>query len=215
MVKVKKSKGKRAKEAKKLVKQQQKRAISEKVWHKIAIAHWIVPFHILHILFHIFQLSRPPTIKKIIKKHKFDPLKLKRGIVLVKNLPHGFFEEQLQAYFSQYGVVTRLRLARSERTGNSKSYAFIEFKYPEVAQVAAESMNNYLMFRHLIKTVYIPPEEQRIDYFKQRVRFVKRADGTTELRTPVIERREQHLRKVNKNMSEKRHTELTQRSEWQ
>jgi len=45
----------------------------------------------------------------------------------------------------------RVRLARSKKTGNSKGYAFVEFDFKEVAQIAAETMNNYLMFNRLIK----------------------------------------------------------------
>lgn len=96
----------------------------------------------------------------------------KRGVILIKNLPHGFFEEQLEKYFSQFGRVTRLRLCRSKTTGTSKGYAFIEFEFPEVAQVAAETMNNYLMFQKIVKTVYIPPEKQCFNYFKTSVRHV-------------------------------------------
>lgn len=132
--------------------------------------------------------------------------------MLIKNLPHGFFEEQLQSYFSQYGRVTRLRLARSERTGASRAYAFIEFKYPEVAQIAAESIDNYLMYRHIVHAVYIPPEQQRWDYFKQKVRFVKNADGTTRLETPYTIRRAQAIKKVNKTPTDEQHAKRTERS---
>lgn len=159
-------------------------------------------------------MSRPPTIKRLRNKHQFNPARLNRGVVLVKSLPHGFFEEQLLGYFSQYGRVTRLRLARSERTGRSRHFAFVEFRFPEVAKIAADSMNNYLMFRHLVKTVYIPPDQQRWDYFKQRVKFVEKLDGTTELRTPYIVRREKHIKNVNKNVTKEQHAERTERAKW-
>lgn len=160
------------------------------------------------------QLSRPPIIKQQRKKHQFDPQRLNRGVVLIQNLPHGFFEEQLQAYFRQYGRVTRLRLARSERTGNSRGYAFVEFRYPEVAEIAAESMNNYLMFRHVLKTIYIPPNEQKWDYFKQTVRFIKRNNGTILLQTPYTVRRQKSVNEHNKNVSKKVHAERNERSKY-
>lgn len=97
----------------------------------------------------------------------------KRGIVFIKHLPHGFFEEQLKNYFEQFGKVTRLRLGRSRRTGGSKGYAFVEFEYPEVAEVAAETMDNYLMFKKVVKAAYIPPEKQLYNYFKTSLRRVK------------------------------------------
>lgn len=37
------------------------------------------------------------------------------------------------------------------QTGRSKGYAFVEFEHPEVAKIAAEAMNDYLMFDRLIK----------------------------------------------------------------
>ncbi|XP_075147811.1 uncharacterized protein LOC142221854 [Haematobia irritans] len=114
--------------------------------------------------------------KKINKK---SVKKQERGVVFIKHLPHGFFEQQLKNYFEQFGAVTRLRLARSKRTGNSKGYAFVEFEYPEVAQVAAETMDNYLMFKKLVKASYIPPEKQQYNYFKSSVRTVKNKSGKT------------------------------------
>lgn len=96
-----------------------------------------------------------------------------RGVVFIKHLPHGFFEEQIRQYFKQFGNVTRIRLARSERSGGSKGFAFVEFEYPEVAKVAANTMDNYLMFQKVIKASYIPPEQQKFNYFKNTVKKVK------------------------------------------
>ncbi|KAM7362683.1 uncharacterized protein ACRADG_013262 [Cochliomyia hominivorax] len=113
--------------------------------------------------------------KKIKKKQQLqkDP----KGVVFIKHLPHGFFEDQLKKYFEQFGNVTRVRLARSRRTGNSKGYAFVEFEYPEVAQVAAETMDNYLMFKKLVKAAYIPPEKQQFNYFRTSVKKIRNKSG--------------------------------------
>ncbi|XP_031620207.1 MKI67 FHA domain-interacting nucleolar phosphoprotein [Contarinia nasturtii] len=147
------------------------------------------------------KLSRAPVVKKQKAKHQFDPLRLNRGVLLIKNLPKGFFEKQLKKYFSQYGEVTRLRLARSERTGGSKGYAYLEFKYPEVAKVTAEAMDGYLMFRQRLKTAYIPPEAQDHDYFKQPVRFVKQKHGKVKLVTPTTIRAAKAVKNYNKRPS--------------
>jgi len=95
-----------------------------------------------------------------------------RGVVIVKHLPHGFFEQQLRQYFRQFGRVLRVRLARSLRTGNSKGYAFVEFEYPEVAKVAADTMDNYLMFQKVVKASYIPPEKQTFNFFRTSLKKV-------------------------------------------
>lgn len=52
----------------------------------------------------------------------------------------------MRGFFTQFGEVTRLKLSRNKKTGNSKHYAFVEFKYAAVAKIVAETMNNYLMF---------------------------------------------------------------------
>ncbi|XP_069682404.1 MKI67 FHA domain-interacting nucleolar phosphoprotein-like [Periplaneta americana] len=79
-----------------------------------------------------------------------------RGVVILRHIPRGFQEEEMSSYFNQFGRVTRLNLVRSQKTGNPRGYAFIEFLYSEVAQVVAETMNNYLMCGRLLKAEYIP-----------------------------------------------------------
>lgn len=38
-----------------------------------------------------------------------------------------------------------------QRTGKYKGYAFVEFFFEDVAKIAAETMNNYLMFNKILK----------------------------------------------------------------
>lgn len=99
------------------------------------------------------------NIKKSIaakQEQKDEEKKYVRGIILVEHLPYGFFEDGLDGYFSQFGKVLRTRLARSKKTGRPKGYAFVEFEFEEVARIAAEAMNNYLMFERLIKCKLLP-----------------------------------------------------------
>ena len=37
------------------------------------------------------------------------------AVIYLGHIPYGFFEEQMQGYFSQFGTVTRLRLSRSPK----------------------------------------------------------------------------------------------------
>ncbi|XP_039491349.1 MKI67 FHA domain-interacting nucleolar phosphoprotein [Drosophila santomea] len=115
--------------------------------------------------------------KKVAKAKPQKPKGPERGVVVVKHLPHGFFEQQLRQYFRQFGKVLRIRLARSLRTGNSKGYAFVEFEYPEVAKVAADTMDNYLMFQKVVKASYIPPEKQTFNFFRTSVKKVVNKAG--------------------------------------
>lgn len=57
----------------------------------------------------------------------------------------------MKEYFSQFGDVTRLRLARNPKTGASRHYAYIEFSSLPVAEIVADTMNNYLLMGHLLR----------------------------------------------------------------
>ena len=74
-------------------------------------------------------------------------------------MPHGFYEEEIKGYFSQFGRIIQLKLARSKKTGNHKGYGFIEFDDKEVAEIAAQTMNNYLMFNKILKCHVIQKEK--------------------------------------------------------
>ena len=83
------------------------------------------------------------------------------GVVYIGRLPHGFFEDQQRAYFSQFGDIRRLRVSRNKKTGHSKHYGFIEFESREVAEIVVDTMNNYLLDGHLIQMASIP--QDRVD----------------------------------------------------
>lgn len=85
--------------------------------------------------------------EKRLKRGGSDKKKGDRGIVYVGHIPHGFYEDEMRAFFKQFGIVTRVVMCRSQRSGRSKGYGYVEFLHPEVAKIAAESMNNYLMFK--------------------------------------------------------------------
>jgi nucleolar protein 15 len=72
----------------------------------------------------------------------------------------------MRAYFSQFGPITRLRLSRNRLTGRSKHYAFIEFASTSVAKIVAESMDNYLMFGHILKCKFVPQDQLHPEVWK-------------------------------------------------
>lgn len=88
-----------------------------------------------------------------------------RGVLYIGRIPHGFYESQMRAYFGQFGDILHLRLSRNKKTGASKHYAFIEFTDADVARVVSETMDNYLLFGHILKVKLIPTEEVRDDLF--------------------------------------------------
>lgn len=72
----------------------------------------------------------------------------------------------MRAYFSQFGTIQRLRLSRNKRTGHSKHYAFLQFASSEVAKIAADTMDNYLMFGHILKCKVVPKEQVQENLWK-------------------------------------------------
>ncbi|KAL5050248.1 hypothetical protein BDW71DRAFT_173465 [Aspergillus fruticulosus] len=88
------------------------------------------------------------------------------GVVYVGRIPHGFYEHQMRAYFSQFGDITKLRLSRNRHTGKSKHYAFIEFASESVAKIVAATMDNYLMYGHILKCKYVPSEQLHPELWK-------------------------------------------------
>lgn len=123
-------------------------------------------------------------------------------MVFVKNLPHGFFEEQLRGFFTQFGTITRLRLGRSKRTLRSRGYAFIEFRYPEVAEIAAEAINNYIMFKRIVKAKFIPPSDIHHDYFKSSVFKIRNEKGEKEFTSTHIIKSKMNVEITNKLMTD-------------
>ncbi len=81
------------------------------------------------------------------------------GVVYVGRIPHGFYEHEMRGYFSQFGDISRLRLSRSRKTGASRHYAFVEFASASVAKIVADTMNNYLMFGHILKCKLVAKEQ--------------------------------------------------------
>ena len=76
---------------------------------------------------------------------------LNTGVIYIGHLPWGFEENALKKYFNQFGEITRLIVPRSKKSGRTHGYAFIEFKNYEVAEIAANTMNNYLLFDRILK----------------------------------------------------------------
>ena len=59
--------------------------------------------------------------KSRIKKSKVldgaDESSLQSGVVYIGHLPHGFYENELTGYFSQFGTIKRVRVSRNKKVG--------------------------------------------------------------------------------------------------
>ena len=103
-------------------------------------------------------MAKPSTSKKTSAAAAKDDGSTKSRVLKLDCIPYGFFERELQQYFTQFGSVLRVRVPRSKKTGNFKGYAYVMFDEPNVAQVAAEAMDGYLMFDHRIKARVVPAD---------------------------------------------------------
>ncbi|KAF8056103.1 nifk [Scenedesmus sp. PABB004] len=92
-----------------------------------------------------------------------DPL---TAVVYIGHLPHGFYEDELLGFFSQFGKLVRVRLSRSKKSGKPKHYAFLEFQHPDVAAIAAETMDGYFMFKQRLACRTLRKSEVHPQLFK-------------------------------------------------
>ena len=107
-------------------------------------------------------------VPKHVKENKKDSQAFKHepGVIYVGRIPHGFYEYEMRQYFSQFGPITKLRLSRNKKTGASKHFAFVEFAEASTADIVSKTMNNYLLFGHILKCKIIPKEQVHEDLFK-------------------------------------------------
>jgi nucleolar protein 15 len=161
------------------------------------------------------QHSRSSKVKKLQLKKEMKSLQAmrKRGVVYIGHIPHGFYETQMRDYFSQFGTVKRLRLARSTKTGGSKGYAFVEFEDKEVAEIVADTMNNYLMFNKLLKCCVVPPERLHPRMFQRPKHMMKSLAHWREMMRNQFNRQtrtlHQHHKRVQRLITREKKTKKT------
>lgn len=88
------------------------------------------------------------------------------GVIYVGRLPHGFYEHEMKSYFGQFGPIRNLRVSRNKKTGKAKHFGFIEFEELSTAEIVAKTMDNYLLFGHILKCSVIPKAQVNDDLFK-------------------------------------------------
>lgn len=130
-----------------------------------------------------------------------------RGTIYLGHIPFGFFEPQMKSFFEQFGKVSRLRLSRNKKTGNSKHYAFIEFENGEIAPIVAETMNNYLMLGQLLRCHVVAKDKIHPRLFSGSGRSMEDGRGRSRVITnrkrahalmSVEKTSEQHAKKTSK-----------------
>ncbi|EMC97221.1 hypothetical protein BAUCODRAFT_32961 [Baudoinia panamericana UAMH 10762] len=121
------------------------------------------------------QAPRVGEVTKRIKDATADDSEATPGVVYLGRIPHGFYESQMRAYFTQFGEISRLRLARNRKTGRSQHYGFIEFGSKAVAEIVAKTMDKYLLFGHILQVRTVPSEQIQEGFWKNSGRRKKPA----------------------------------------
>lgn len=111
------------------------------------------------------DVGEVPDVKSQIQKASQDS-DGESGVLYIGRIPHGFYEHEMRQYFEQFGPISKLRLSRNKKTGASKHFAFVEFAEASTALIVAKTMDNYLLFGHILKCRVIPKEKVREDLFK-------------------------------------------------
>lgn len=133
----------------------------------------------------------------------------KPGVIYIGHLPHGFYENELRGFFSQFGKVLKVRVARSVRTYRPKGYAFVMFANHEVAEIACNAMDGYFMYKKILVCKLVPPEKVHAKMFRRLHRIPWKKLERTHRALPLTEERLQRL----KSRQRRRNRELSLRLE--
>lgn len=124
-----------------------------------------------------------------------------RTVIKLNNIPHGFYEKQMQKYFSQFGTVKNVLVIRSEKTHKSRGFGFVEFELPQVAKSAAEAMHNYLLFNHVLKCRQMDKNDLPKDLFKKKYKgptSIEKLKQCHNVKLRRYKKLKEHLKKVRK-----------------
>jgi len=109
-------------------------------------------------------------------------------VVYIGHVPHGFYEREMRSYFAQFGIVSRLRLSRSRRTGASRGFAFVEFDEPGTAATAADAMDGYMMHGRRLRAALVPPARLHASTFLGANRKFTEVDWAKRARADAVKR---------------------------
>lgn len=108
------------------------------------------------------QLKTKHSVQFAAKKEVKKSSGKKSGVIYIGRIPHGFYEMELKKYFTQFGDIEQVRVARNKKTGKSKHFGYVKFKDQEAARVAAETMHNYLLFGHLLQVSVVEDPKKNL-----------------------------------------------------
>mmetsp|Transcript_28107 Transcript_28107/g.44743 ORF Transcript_28107/g.44743 Transcript_28107/m.44743 type:complete len:357 (-) Transcript_28107:197-1267(-) len=131
------------------------------------------------------------------------------NIVCLGGLPHYFEEKQMEEYFSQFGPIRGVKLARNPATGMTRHYGFIEFHSKELAYSVAQHHSHLPLSKHrtvrarvlplaeLHPNTMVSKPQHAIGYTRRRqVRLVNRHLSQQQARVVARRRIGQHEKRL-------------------
>ncbi len=79
----------------------------------------------------------------------------------VSNLPYSISEEELEAVFSELGVVTSVKIITDRETRRSRGFGFVEMESDEDGDAAVEELNGVELKGREIQVKKAIPREDR------------------------------------------------------
>ena len=142
-----------------------------------------------------------PTLPaKDAKAHKESDQNASPTTVYLGRIPHGFTQEAMKSYFAQFGEITHIRHSLNQ-AGKSRHFAFIQFKFKEVAQIVVDTMHNYLMLGRVLQCRIIPDDKVHAEVWKGGdVEFKKIYQYATRVRNFNKTKGDEQVAKVSKRL---------------
>lgn len=81
--------------------------------------------------------------------------------IYVGNISHSSTEEGLKSLFSQFGIVTSVKVIKDKFTGASRGFAFVDMSSAEEAKRAIDELNGCEFDGRSLKVNEARPVEQR------------------------------------------------------
>ena len=102
------------------------------------------------------------------------------NVIYIGHLPRDCEERALTEFLKQFGRLVQMRVCRSHKTGGSKGYAFAKFHSPEVAAIAADTLNGHLLFQKRLVSHVLAPEQNHPKLFSSHAptKFQKKPQQT-------------------------------------
>ena len=99
------------------------------------------------------------------RRHNLEPSIYSQLIsymnLYVSNLPYSITEEELEAVFSELGVVTSTKIITDRETRRSRGFGFVEMESDEDGEAAIEELNGVELKDREIQVKKAMPREDR------------------------------------------------------